>query len=229
MAHGMPVVAVGHELSAKYSHAPAVLNLTVSLVPAVALQSAPTNRDYASELRVLSVGRLEQEKNPLLLADVLAQLRARDPRWRLLVCGEGDLEPALAARLRALGVADASEMLGYVAMGDELFDLYRSCHALLHVSWTEGFPQVLIEAFAAALPVVATAVGGVPDGVGDAAVLIPPGDAAAAADALSRIAADADLRTRVIETGLLRARQLTFEAQIARLASFLKDVSPRPM
>ena len=45
------------------------------------------------------------------------------------------------------------------------------------MSWTEGLPQVLFEAFAAGTPVVATAVGGVPEAVGDAALLIPPGDA----------------------------------------------------
>ncbi len=151
LARWLPVVAVGPELSARYAHAPALLDLTVSLVPAAAVAASPPSRDYRSELRVLSVGRLEEEKNPLLLADVLALLNSRDPRWRMVICGEGDLAPALAARLAELGVADRADLLGYVAMGPGLFELYRDSHVMLHVSWTEGFPQVLIEAFASAL------------------------------------------------------------------------------
>lgn len=221
LARWLPVVAVGSELSALYAHAPEVLELTVSLMPAAAVSRSLTPREYSSELRVLSVGRLDQEKNPLLLAEALALLHEREPRWRLIVVGEGDLCNDLSRRLLDLGLADCAELLGYVPMGASLLDLYRSSHALLHVSWTEGFPQVLIEAFASDLPVVATAVGGVPAGVDGAALLIPPGDARAAADALQRIASEADLRARLTRAGLQRARALTLEAQTARLASFL--------
>lgn len=228
LARRLPVVAVGPELSAKYRHAPACLELTVSLVPAAAVGPPPRERDYRSVLRILSVGRLDEEKNPLLLADVLLLIRAQDPRWQLLVCGEGDLSAALATRLHDVGIAEHAELLGYVPMGEELFDLYRSSHALLHVSWTEGFPQVLIEAFATGLPVVATAVGGVPNGVGGAALLIPPGDARAAADALHSIATCPELRTQMAAAGLERARGLTLEVQTARLASFLASVRRPP-
>jgi glycosyltransferase involved in cell wall biosynthesis len=221
LARRLPVVAVGPELSANYAHAPAVHELVVSLVPAAELERTATARDYAGELSILSVGRLDEEKNPLLLAEVLALLHRRDPRWRLLVCGEGDLAGALSERLSELGVAERAELLGYVPMGEELFELYRSSHALLHVSWTEGFPQVLVEAFACVLPVVATDVGGVRDGVGDAALLIPPGDPEAAAEALERVAGDGELRARLTDAGSERAAGLTLEFQTARLVAFL--------
>jgi glycosyltransferase involved in cell wall biosynthesis len=223
MARWLPVVAVGPELSARYAHAPAVLDLTVSLVPGAAVLEAPPSRDYGSELRILSVGRLDEEKNPLLLADILAKL---DARWRLIVCGEGDLAPALSTRLAELGLADRATLLGYVAMGSELLDLYRTSHALLHVSWTEGFPQVLIEAFASGLPVVATAVGGVTEGVGDAGLLIAPGDPEPASEALLSIARKPELRDRLSLAGLQLARGLTLEAQTARLVSFLAAAAP---
>jgi glycosyltransferase involved in cell wall biosynthesis len=226
LARRFPVVAVGPELSAHYARSPSVLDLTVSLVPARSVVASIPDRDYDSDLSVLSVGRLAEEKNPLLLADVLAGLREQDPRWRLLVCGEGDLAAALSARLSELGVADRAEMLGYVAMGPELLELYRTSHALLHVSWTEGFPQVLVEAFASGLPVVATAVGGVAGGAGDAALMIGPGDPQAAVRALVRIAHDPGLRERLGSAGLSRAHELTFEAQVGRLASFLEDARP---
>jgi glycosyltransferase involved in cell wall biosynthesis len=102
-----------------------------------------------------------------------------------------------------------------------LLDLYRRSHAFLHVSLTEGFPQVLVEAFASGLPVVATAVGGVPEAAAGAALLVQPRDAAAAADALERIIADADLRERLIAAGLERAREGTLEAAAERLARFI--------
>ena len=102
-----------------------------------------------------------------------------------------------------------------------LLDLYRESHALLHVSWTEGLPQILFEAFAAGLPVVATAVGGVTEAAGDAALLIPPGDPEAAAEALERVAADAELREQLVRAGLERARAVTLEAESERLARFI--------
>ena len=227
LARRLPVVAVGPELSANYAHAPAVLELAVSLVPPQRSSAPRPLAAMATSCRSSSVGRLDEEKNPLLLADVLALLRRHDPRWRLRVCGEGALAGALQDRLAALGVADHAELLGYVPMGEELFELYRSSHMLLHVSWTEGFPQVLVEAFACALPIVATDVGGVRGGVDGAALLISPGDAGAAADAVSLIARDGELRARLTEAGLRRARELTLESQIARLAAFLEAAGRR--
>ena len=98
-------------------------------------------RSYDGELQVLNVGRLDPEKNPLLLADVLARLRENDPRWRLVVCGDGPLQDALAERLAALGLSEHADLRGYVTFDGGLLDAYRSSHAFLHVSWTEGFPR----------------------------------------------------------------------------------------
>ena len=92
-----------------------------------------------------------------------------------MVCGEGDLRPALEQRIRELGVDDAVELRGYVPHDEGLAETYRKAHALAHVTWTEGLPQILYEAFAARLPVVATDVGGIREAVGDAALLVPAG------------------------------------------------------
>ena len=152
---------------------------------------------------------------------MLARLREHDPRWKLVVCGDGPLDEDLDRRLGELGVSEHADLRGYVTMQDGLLDIYRSSHAFLHVSWTEGLPQIMFEAFAAGLPVVGTAVGGVPQGVGDAALLIPPGDAEAAADALQRLVSDAAVREDLIRKGLTRAHAHTTESECRRLADFL--------
>jgi glycosyltransferase involved in cell wall biosynthesis len=123
--------------------------------------------------------------------------------------------------LSELGLDDRVEFPGYVPIDDGLLERYRSSHAFLHVSRTEGFPQVLQEAFATGLPTVATAVGGVAGAAEGAALLVRPDRAPAAAQALERIAADAGLRGRLIEAGLARARKATLEASTGRLIDFL--------
>jgi glycosyltransferase involved in cell wall biosynthesis len=223
LARGSPVVVVGPELARHYRHAPELLELTVSLISAADIEAGEgaAGRSYERELVALSVGRIDREKNPLLLADVLARLRRTDPRWRLVVCGEGPLSTALAQRLDELKLSDYAELRGYVPLHGGLLELYRRSHVFLHVSLTEGMPQVLTEAFASGLPVVATAVGGIPEAAGDAALLIPPDDATAAADAVARIADDGKLRTRLVQAGLKRVRRQTRESETARVADFI--------
>jgi glycosyltransferase involved in cell wall biosynthesis len=223
MSRIFPVVVVGPQLADNYRSARRVLALSVSLVgedQIVDPHDAAERAWNGGELRVLTVGRLETEKNPLLLADVLARLREQDPRFRLLVCGEGPMEGDLRKRLEELGVADHADLLGYVPITDGLLDVYRSSHAFLHVSWTEGLPQTLFEAFAAGLPVVATAVGGVPAAVGQAALLVEPGDAHAPAEQLKRLADDPALRGHLIESGVERVRSHTLEAESGRVLAF---------
>ncbi len=183
-------MVVGPDLADNFRRARHLLPISVSLVrdSDIADPGEAAARPWSGEHTVLSVGRLETEKNPLLLADVLARLGNNSADWRFLICGEGPMEGELRERLRELGVAHKAELLGYLPIHGGLMDRYRSVNAFLHVSWTEGMPQVLLEAFAAGTPVVATAVGGVPEAAGDAALLIPPGDPDAAARALDRIA-----------------------------------------
>ncbi len=132
------------------------------------------------------------------------------------------MQAELAARLSALGFPGVVELRGYVAVDQGLLDVYRSSHVFLHVSMTEGMPQVLLEAFASGVPVVATAVGGVARVAGDAALLIAPNDAHAAADAVRRLAEERGLRDRLIRAGLELARRQTLEAESARVAAFIR-------
>ena len=223
------VIAVGPVVAGHYRRSRRLLPISVSLVDAAdVVDPAARAVAYDGELTALSVGRLDVEKNPLLLADVLAALLERDPRWRLVVCGEGSLEDELRERLEALGVADRAELRGYVPLDGGLAAAYRESHALLHVSWTEGLPQILYEAFAGALPVVATDVGGIGAAVGDAVALIPPGDAAAGADALAMLGTDAAERDRLIAAGNALVRAATIQVEVERVAAFVEGRDPQP-
>jgi glycosyltransferase involved in cell wall biosynthesis len=223
LARAYPVVVVGPELARNYSRAVAVLPVTVAMVDEEQIAPPRPAGLPSGELTVLSVGRLETEKNPLLLADVLAGLRARSDRWRLVVAGEGPLRADLGARLASLGVAEHADLRGYVPVDGGLHELYREADFFLHVSWTEGLPQVIFEAFAARLPVVATAVGGVPDATSGAALLVQAGDAEAPVRELERLAGDDELRARLVEAGVARVRRHTTAAEVRRVAEFFRS------
>lgn len=226
LAKRWPVVVVGPSLARAYSGGRSVLEISVSLIREADIGDSGPNRSYSGQLTALSVGRLETEKNPLVLADVLVALRRLDARWRLVVCGEGDLRRDLEGRLVELGLTNAVEVRGYVSHEAGLAEAYREAHALVHVSWTEGLPQVLYEAFAARLPVVATDVGGIREAVGEAAVLVPPGDPQRTAEELARVGNDPALRGALVERGLELVRAHTIESETERTARFISRSDP---
>jgi len=103
LARRHAAVVVGPELERKYLErgACSVLATSVSLVSEgdlAAAGAAIASRAYDGELTVLTVGRLDAEKNPLLLAEIGERLRASERRWRLLVCGDGPLREQLRRR-----------------------------------------------------------------------------------------------------------------------------------
>jgi glycosyltransferase involved in cell wall biosynthesis len=225
LARRVPTVVVGEALAQRYAGASGRLHVTgISLVPRASVVTAEeaVGRDWSGILTVLSVGRLDSEKNPLLLPEILVRLRRASPQWRLVVAGEGPLASAVAARAAERGVADALELRGYVPHDAGLLHLYRNSHVFLHVSLTEGLPQVLFEALAAGLPVVGTDVGGVGAALAHGArgLLLPPGDAVAAARACERLRREPELREALVRRGLRYARSESIESQLDRLATF---------
>lgn len=226
LARRVPTVAVGADLVRLYSKGKApVLELAVSLVSEADIRdlSAGThNRDVGHPIDLLSVGRLDPEKAPEMLLEALALLEKRTPgRYRLTIVGDGQLENELKAGAERFG--DAVRFCGHVPNGPKLFELYRASDIFVHVARTEGLPQVLTEAQAAGLPIVATDVGGVRAGLGggDEALLVGPSDPEALAAAIARLASDGELRAVFRKRGFARARALTLERQAARVAAFI--------
>ncbi len=221
----LPVTAVGNDLAKRYgSRRKAALPMVVSLVPAEAVVEPRPKRRTRRTVRLLTVGRLDREKNPLLLVEALSLLEAAEPgRFHLHWIGRGEMEGEVRSLAAKRGVEASLSLVGYVPFGDELLDVYRSADIFVHVSFTEGVPQVIVEALASGVPVVGTAVGGVPWLVngGDDAELVPPGDSGALVDAIRRVADDATLAHSLSLKGIRTAKRLTLEAQSERVARFI--------
>jgi glycosyltransferase involved in cell wall biosynthesis len=227
LARRIPATVVGTANAERYaSRKGRILAMMPSLVREADVVSQPPERDWAGVLDLLTVGRIDAEKNPLLLVAALAEAeRARPGRFHLRWAGVGPLADDVRRRADELGIGDRVELLGYVPFGPELLAEYRRAHVFLHVSLTEGVPHVLVEALSSGTPIVATDVGGVRAALDDGAagLLVPPGDAAALTTALFQLVDDDRLRSRLVEHGLGLARERTLESEAARVAAFLRN------
>jgi glycosyltransferase involved in cell wall biosynthesis len=226
LARVLKVTVVGDDLVRQYGgQRPKLLKMTVSLLPEADVVRAPSPHNWNDTITLLAVGRIDAEKNPMLLLEAFARLEKEHPgRFRLVWAGTGLMADAVASRAEELGVRDRIEFLGHVPFGPELLELYRSAHLFVHVSLTEGLPATIIEALGNAMPIVATAVGGVPSalGGGEAGVLVPPSDLDALVAAILRLTEDAELRERMVERGLELVDGYTLESTSARVARFIR-------
>jgi len=190
-------------------------------VPTAELRAAaPARREARVRLRldpaafvVVGLGRLVPIKGFDLLVRTLPALAAQIPSARVLLAGDGAEQPRLVALARSLGVAERLVMPG------EVFDAttYLAAADVLAVpSRNEGMGRVIVEAMALAIPVVATAVGGIPDVVadGESGRLVAPEDVDALAEALVELGRDEALRGKLGEAA--QARAGSFSSTVAR-------------
>jgi len=127
----------------------------------------------------------------------------------------GYLPPNSGDFLRAAGDPERVRVLGVVGDGD-LRALLEGARTLLFPSRYEGFGLPLLEAFARRTPVVACLNSSIPEVAGDAALLVPTGDAEGLAEALERLESDGELRRALVDRGSQRCREFTWE-RAARL------------
>lgn len=148
---------------------------------------------------VLAVGRLAPQKDYPTLLDAAASLGGA----RVAIAGDGPLRADLQARIDANGLN--AVLLGHRS---DVSDLLAAADVFVLPSRWEARALVVQEAMRAGVPVVATAVGGTPDLVGDAALLVPPGDAAALAQAVKQVLGDPAEHARLSAAGSARAAAL---------------------
>jgi glycosyltransferase involved in cell wall biosynthesis/predicted metal-dependent phosphoesterase TrpH len=177
----------------------------------------PARRDPASlpgDLSVLYAGRLTREKGVDLLADAFLSARERDPRLHLVLAGGGPEEQALRSRL-----GEHASFLGWLE-GEELARTYASADAFLFASQTDTFGQVILEAQASGLPVVAVAEGGPLSLIEDGRTgRLCPADPEALAIAVLELAASPALRRRYADAGSAAVGQRSWARALDQLAA----------
>lgn len=234
-AAGRPVVALVHELPSAADPAAAdpddeeallaadrLVAVSDSVRATLLARGAPADRirvvppgydrhgdpvvatEQRAEVRVLCVAQWIRRKG---ITELLRAWAAGDRTGaRLALVGETDPDPDYADEVRSL-VTDSVEVLG--AIDDTaLAAQYARADVFALPSTAEGYGIVYAEALSCGLPILACATGPIPDLVGDAALLVPPGDHAALAAALDRLLADAPLRGRLALHARRRTRDL---------------------
>lgn len=175
---------------------------------------------------LLSVLRLEPEKGGQYLIEAV-RLLVEDKRleFELHLVGSGRMENALRSQVSRMGLEAYIHFHGYVPFGAELLALYRSASAFILPSLTEGVPQVLIEAMACGVPVIATKVGGVPQLLKDEVngLLVEPAQPAQICHAVFRLLDDEPLRRRLVENGFQTSFKHTLENERNRILTVLKQ------
>jgi glycosyltransferase involved in cell wall biosynthesis len=192
--------------------------------PPVVLPEAGTRQQERPAL-VLFLGKLEARKGVFDLIDAVAAVRAAVPDLRLVCAGEGE-RAAVLRHAERRGIADAVKFTGWVGPSGKRV-LLHSAAVLALPSYSEGMPMGLLEAMAAGVPVVASAVGGVPEVVADGVtgLLVAPGDVATLSRSLRRLLLDRELAARIGAAGreTVRARFAPDKA-LARLEEVYAEV-----
>lgn len=155
-------------------------------VPTGARESVRRALGLAGEFAWLAVGRFEIAKDYPTMLHAFAKVRERQPRAVLLLVGRGSLQGEIESLAAALGLEGAVRFLG---VRRDVPEIMSAADGYLMSSAWEGMPMVLLEAAAAGLPIVATAVGGNHEVVGDgeSGFLVPPRDADALGGAMLRL------------------------------------------
>jgi glycosyltransferase involved in cell wall biosynthesis len=153
-----------------------------------------------------AVMTLTAKKNPEDFVAAAARVAALRPAAKFLIAGEGPLRAEVASRIAGAGLAGRFLLLG---LRRDVPDVLRALDLLVLPSAREGLPNVVLEAMATGLPVVATSVGGTPDLVlpGVTGLLVPPGDPGALASAILAVLGDPAAARRMGAEALRRVRE----------------------
>ena len=172
--------------------------------------------------RILFASRLFPRKGAQFLLDALAGLPLDD--WEVVVAGDGPMLPELQAQAAGLGLPLAFP--GFVK-GAALEELYATSPIFVFPSLRDNFPVVLLEALSAGCAVITSDAGGMPEVVGDAGLLVPPGDVEAIRAALRRLMADAALREELGARARARMECFSWDTILVRHVALYERVALR--
>ena len=170
---------------------------------------------------ILCIGRLSKEKGQLDLVaaiDRLRQMRPAEP-VRLILAGDGPARPQIVEAIQTMGLGGQVTLAGHIP---DIGRYYQAADLVVIPSLSEGSPNVLLEAMAAGIPVVATPVGGIPEIVthGETALLVPPQNPGAMAEAIDLLLSSPGTALRLAQQA--RAKVETDYTPEARARSLLE-------
>ncbi len=159
-----------------------------------------------NDVVLMAVGRLDENKNPILLLEAFGRIHGALPMSVLVFLGDGPLRGDIARRAEALGVSGSVHLPGFVSGAAVLM---AGADVVALTSWSEGLPNVVMEASAAGVPVVATDAGGVREVVEDGVTgfVIEPGDVDALAERLAVLLRNEGLRDSMGRSGGTKMRE----------------------
>ena len=208
---------------------PAYLHKSIVTIPNPVFPSqsfANPAGERGKRKKILSVGRLEYQKNQAALVDAFAQIQREFPDWDLFLVGEGEDRKALKKKIESLGLQNRISMPGAVKDMDAV---YCSSHLFCLSARWEGFPNVIAESLSHGLPAVGfekcCGVGELIASGVNGLLAAGNGDAGALARTLRILMADDDLRARMGKAGIESMRQYEPDKIFDRWESFLCTVS----
>ncbi|OIQ44999.1 MAG: colanic acid biosynthesis glycosyltransferase WcaL [Roseobacter sp. MedPE-SW] len=140
-------------------------------------------------LRLTAIGRFVEQKGQMVLVRAMAEVVQSHPQVHLVLIGDGEMRADLEAAIAAAGLQDNVTLTGWLSEAGVRAEL-AGAHALVMPSFAEGLPMVVMEAMAAARPVLATYIAGTPELVlpAETGWLVPAGDAGILAEAIGELA-----------------------------------------
>jgi glycosyltransferase involved in cell wall biosynthesis len=166
---------------------------------------------------IFSVGTVQPRKNYARLIQALAALRGRGHDLGLVIAGgRGWLEDPIYAAIHDAGMDDYVHFIGFADDAD-LPALYTAARVTAMPSLYEGFGLPVLESMACGTPVLTSNVSSLPEVAGDAALTVDPGDLDAIVGTLQRLADDETLRAGLINKGIARAAQFTWDRSARQL------------
>ncbi|HTM01127.1 MAG TPA: glycosyltransferase [Candidatus Omnitrophota bacterium] len=178
------------------------------------------------EVLAIQIAALAPHKSQTTLLQAAAAAAGAAPRLRVWIAGEGALREALLVEHRSLGLGERVRFLGF---REDVVPLLRAADLFVLSSYLEGLGTSVLDAMAAGLPVVGTAVGGVPEIVESEAtgLLVPPRDPGALAAAMARLSADPALRAAMGARGRERARAFSADRTAALTRALYEELLGR--
>ncbi len=172
------------------------------------------------------VASLKPPKDLLGFVRAAATVMNERPDVHVVIAGDGEQRPAIEQAIDNAGLTERVTLAGWV---DPIEELYPEFDVFVLPTFSEGLPLTLVEARACGVPVIASAVGGIPELIRDGVngLLVPPGEPVALSAALRRLLDDSDLRSRLIAEGLTGLERYSSQAMLRAYQDLYQVIAAR--